>query len=73
MRMSRLRVSLFIVDNENKTTARVRPDNNLALQEKLYQLRSETQDAFNEAKILEAKWKELEKEQRDVYQVRSNP
>ncbi|KAF5372272.1 hypothetical protein D9757_009640 [Collybiopsis confluens] len=43
-------------------------NNNLALQDRLYQLRSETQDAFNEAKVLEAKWKEVEKEQRDVYQ-----
>ncbi|KIK57247.1 hypothetical protein GYMLUDRAFT_46503 [Collybiopsis luxurians FD-317 M1] len=43
-------------------------NNNMALQDKLYQLRSETQDAFNEAKALEARWKEVEKEQRDVYQ-----
>lgn len=47
-------------------------DNNLALQEKLYQLRSDTQHAFNKAKILEAKWKELEKEQWAVYQVHLN-
>jgi len=44
--------------------------NNLALQGPLYELRSETKSAFNEAKALEARWKELEKEQRDVYQVR---
>ena len=44
-------------------------ENNLALQEKLYGLRNETQDAFNEAKALEASWADLEKEQRDVYQV----
>ncbi|KAJ4482016.1 hypothetical protein J3R30DRAFT_2113097 [Lentinula aciculospora] len=50
--------------NANESIAK----NNLALQEKLYRLRSETQDAFNEAKSLEARWKELEKEQRDVYQ-----
>ncbi|KAJ8080478.1 hypothetical protein PM082_017311 [Marasmius tenuissimus] len=42
--------------------------NNLALQDRLYALRSETQAAFDEAKSLEARWKELEKEQRDVYQ-----
>lgn len=46
-------------------------DNNLHLQQPLYNLRSETQDAFDEAKSLEARWKELEKEQRDLYQVRS--
>ncbi|KZP05234.1 hypothetical protein FIBSPDRAFT_805970 [Athelia psychrophila] len=42
--------------------------NNLALQDKLYSLRNETQEAFNEAKALEARWADLEKEQRDVYQ-----
>lgn len=46
-------------------------DNNMALQEKLYQLRSETQEAFDHAKALEWKWKGLEKEQREVYQVHS--
>jgi len=44
--------------------------NALTLQDTLYTLRSETQDAFDEAKSLEVRWKELEKEQRDVYQVR---
>ncbi|KAG6812572.1 hypothetical protein H0H92_002224 [Tricholoma furcatifolium] len=43
-------------------------NNNLRLQESLYQLRSETQDSFNEAKRLETRWKELEKEQKEVYQ-----
>ncbi|KAH9480585.1 Vacuolar protein sorting-associated protein 37A [Psilocybe cubensis] len=42
--------------------------NNLALQQRLYDLRSETKDAFDEAKRLEARWKELEKEQKEVYQ-----
>ncbi|KAF9046520.1 hypothetical protein BJ165DRAFT_1403956 [Panaeolus papilionaceus] len=42
--------------------------NNLALQQRLYDLRSETKDAFDEAKQLEARWKDLEKEQREVYQ-----
>ncbi|KAF7985553.1 hypothetical protein HWV62_3809 [Athelia sp. TMB] len=37
----------------------------------LYGLRNETQDAFNEAKALEASWADLEKEQRDVYQASS--
>ncbi|KAI5896788.1 uncharacterized protein SCHCODRAFT_01170835 [Schizophyllum commune H4-8] len=41
---------------------------NTAQQEPLYQLRSETQESFSQAKALEARWKELEKEQRDVYQ-----
>lgn len=44
-------------------------ENNLALQEKLYQLRTETKDAFDEAKALEARWRDLEREQREVYQV----
>jgi ESCRT-I complex subunit VPS37 len=43
--------------------------NNLALQEELYQLRYLTQEAFNGAKTLGARWSELEKEQRDVHQV----
>ncbi|KAG5353202.1 hypothetical protein C0989_009383 [Termitomyces sp. Mn162] len=47
-------------------------DNNLRLQDSLYQLRSETQEAFNEAKSLEARWKEIEKEQKEVYQVQSS-
>ena len=45
-------------------------ENNLALQQRLYELRSETKEAFDEAKRLEARWKELEKEQKEVYQVR---
>ena len=45
------------------------PGNNLALQQHLYDLRAETKDAFDEAKRLEARWKELEKEQKEVYQV----
>ncbi|GLB38360.1 putative modifier of rudimentary (Mod(r)) protein [Lyophyllum shimeji] len=43
-------------------------NSNLRLQESLYKLRSETQEAFDEAKALESRWKEVEKEQRDVYQ-----
>ncbi|KAK0221859.1 hypothetical protein IW262DRAFT_1460135 [Armillaria fumosa] len=42
--------------------------NNLTLQNSLYALRSETKEAFDESKALEARWKELEKEQKDVYQ-----
>jgi hypothetical protein len=46
------------------------PDQNLALQDELYKLRSETKDAFDEAKALEARWAELQREQKEVYQVR---
>jgi len=46
-------------------------DQNLALQDELYKLRSETKDAFDEAKTLEARWAELQREQKEVYQVRS--
>lgn len=42
----------------------------MSFQQRLYDLRSETKDAFDEAKRLESRWKELEKEQREVYQVR---
>ncbi len=45
------------------------PDQNLALQDELYNLRSETKDAFEEAKALEARWTELQREQKEVYQV----
>jgi len=44
-------------------------ENNLALQQRLYDLRTETKDAFDEAKSLEARWKELDKEQKEVFQV----
>ncbi|KII90953.1 hypothetical protein PLICRDRAFT_106973 [Plicaturopsis crispa FD-325 SS-3] len=43
-------------------------ENNLKLQDDLYRLRAETKEAFDEAKFLEARWKELEREQKDVYQ-----
>jgi len=46
--------------------------NNLTLQDDLYRLRQETQDAFDEAKRLEIRWKDVEKEQRELYQ-RFNP
>lgn len=39
----------------------------LETQQSLYALRQETQEAFDEAKTLEARWASLEKEQRDVY------
>lgn len=41
---------------------------NLSLRDRLYQLRSETKEAFDEAKALEAQWKELDREQRELYQ-----
>jgi len=41
---------------------------NLALQDRLYTLRAETKEAFDDAKALEARWKELEREQKEVYQ-----
>ncbi|KAF9242526.1 hypothetical protein BU15DRAFT_43777 [Melanogaster broomeanus] len=41
---------------------------NTSLQDLLYQLRSETQDSFDEAKSLESRWKDVEREQREVYQ-----
>ena len=44
-------------------------ENNLALQQRLYDLRTETKDAFDEAKSLETRWKELDKEQKEVFQV----
>jgi ESCRT-I complex subunit VPS37 len=45
------------------------PEQNLALQDELYKLRTETKDAFDEAKALEARWTELQREQKEVYQV----
>jgi len=42
--------------------------NNTHMQEKLFQLRSETKEAFDEAKALEARQRVLEKEQREVFQ-----
>ena len=43
--------------------------NNLALQEEVFKLRSETKEAFDKAKALEARWRQIEKEQKEVYQV----
>ena len=45
------------------------PEQNLALQDELYKLRTETKDAFDEAKASEARWTELQREQKEVYQV----
>ncbi|KAH8114759.1 hypothetical protein DFH11DRAFT_1726760 [Phellopilus nigrolimitatus] len=42
--------------------------NNLAMQEQLYQLRTESKDAFDQAKAMEARWREIEKQQKEVYQ-----
>ena len=44
-------------------------ERNLALQDSLYKLREETKAAFDEAKALYARWAELQREQREVYQV----
>ncbi|KAF7314442.1 Vacuolar protein-sorting-associated protein 37 1 [Mycena kentingensis (nom. inval.)] len=41
---------------------------NLSLQEPLYKLRAETKEAFEDAKNLEARWKAVERDQREVYQ-----
>ena len=41
----------------------------MALQDEVYRLRNETKEAFDRSKALEARWRQLEKEQRDVYQV----
>ncbi|KAJ7044157.1 hypothetical protein C8F04DRAFT_1071841 [Mycena alexandri] len=41
---------------------------NLELQEPLYRLRAETKEAFDDAKNLEARWRDVEREQREVYQ-----
>ncbi|KAG8929728.1 hypothetical protein FRC02_005159 [Tulasnella sp. 418] len=40
---------------------------NLALQNDLYKLRSETQAAFDEAKFFQDRWKEVEKQQKELY------
>jgi hypothetical protein len=45
-------------------------EKNLSLQDDLYRLRVETQQAFDEAKSLEARWKVLEREQKELHQVR---
>jgi len=47
----------------NETIAR----NNLTLHDELFKLRGETQAAFDEAKVLQARWKNVEREQRDAY------
>ena len=44
-------------------------ERNLALQDEVYRLRHETQEAFTNAKTLLAKQKDLDREQRELYQV----
>lgn len=44
-------------------------EKNLTLQDTLYKLRAETQEAFDDAKALQARQKELEREQKELYQV----
>lgn len=41
---------------------------NLTFQDEVYKLRSETQEAFNEAKRFQGRAKELEREQKELYQ-----
>ncbi|TDL23303.1 hypothetical protein BD410DRAFT_897743 [Rickenella mellea] len=48
----------------NETVAK----SNLSLQERLYALRQETNDAFTEAKSLEARWAQVDREQKELYQ-----
>ncbi|KIJ64531.1 hypothetical protein HYDPIDRAFT_111862 [Hydnomerulius pinastri MD-312] len=60
--------SLYQSQSELGTANEAIARTNVSLQGRLYQLRSETQDAFDEAKSLEARWKEVEREQREVYQ-----
>lgn len=43
---------------------------NLLLQDDLYKLRADTQEAFDEAKSLLARQKDLDREQRELHQVR---
>lgn len=41
----------------------------LTLQDELYKLRAETQEAFDDAKSQQARQKELDREQKELYQV----
>lgn len=44
-------------------------ERNLALQDDVYKLRHETQEAFTDATTLQARQKELDREQKELYQV----
>ncbi|KIM28421.1 hypothetical protein M408DRAFT_329484 [Serendipita vermifera MAFF 305830] len=59
-----LLVSLVELGRANEALAK----KNLAMQDELYRVRSETQQAFDEVKALEARWKALEREQRELHQ-----
>ena len=67
--MKALRVSMKSTIHHLTLNLIARLGHNLTYQDDLYKLRSETQEAFDRAKGLEARWKEIEKEQREVYQV----
>ena len=45
-------------------------EKNLSIQDELYKLRAETQEAFDDAKALQSRQKELEREQKELHQVR---
>lgn len=65
-----LQVQLLITSS-NQRAEILFLESNLSLQSQLYALRAETQKAFDEAKALETRWRELEKEQKELYQVHS--
>lgn len=70
--MNRSRVRTVRVTNLRWTltlTSDIIEEKNLALQDDLYRLRSETQTAYDEARSLQARWKELDREQKELYQV----
>jgi len=60
--------ALYEAQTELETANEAIANHNLAMRDRLYQLRSETQAAFDEAKRLEVRWSEIEKEQRELYQ-----
>ncbi|PVF98457.1 hypothetical protein CPB86DRAFT_705075 [Serendipita vermifera] len=62
-RVQSLLLSLLELGRANEAIAK----KNLGLQDGLYKLRSETQQAFDEAKALEARWKVLEREQKELH------
>jgi len=43
----------------------------MRLQNELYGLRAETQAAFDEAKALQERWKDVDREQKELYSVRA--
>jgi len=62
-RVQQMNLAQNEIANANEAIAK----KNMELSHELHQLREETKQAYNEAQMLKARWKELEREQNELY------